>query len=960
MIKKDYSLLVAAFIGLSSGWAVMNQEALASQSEEVLVVGEEQPASESPNEDSKSTVQTDIAHEDPDPDIEPTDEDQTLEQTENEEGTSGTIFQKEGESSPIGSSTIEEKKDADEEAPILETKPQQTVDVIETKEEVQIAPIKKVVAAPMKTTGQTGWNNNKYYENGQLAIGEKKIGNTTHLFDNDGNPLVGFIQYDGKLVFCDAKGAIQTGSFTSADGRGKFTADSTGKIISSNLENIPYYNQNDGQWAMIHVGGLTLSSSGCVAMTATSVINHFNQTHYSPVDIAREMNKKGYLNAPGGYGTTSDVWEYIAKTYGLTYKNNLGYNSIIDSLLEGNIVAGAVGFSRWCPYYGGVTHEIYLSGYRNGQVYVHDPLHDNQQGWYSLSSVWDVRSKDSGDNLNGGPFYALGKIVKKIINSSLSSQGTIVIGDQRYTGKPITTKPIVGISQNGNYIQLQEGKDYTLSFENNTKPGQATVSVMGKGLYKGTLKKAFYIVDSTITNSRYTIHSKGNGNLVIDVPAGSKNKCVSLQIYQSNDTNAQQYYIEKQKNGYYTIKNRNSGLYLTTSSDWRNVHNGLKVTQQSLRNDLSSYWMIRSTANGHVFSTAIDSAYVLDIPAADFRNGNTLQIYTYNGSKAQLWSLDDLDAVIRNADALAQKSKGTISDGYYVIGSKINGNKVLDVTGASTNNGANVQIYTNNGTDAQLYRISYEGDYLKIMNVGSGKVLDVNGGSTKNGTNVQQFAWNGTRAQKWIAVKLEDGIKLVSALNTNLVLDLAGAQTKDGTNIAIYASNNTKAQRWTFIKKEDPRTAMNKMAQQGKKLVNVGTYEIHSMVDGSYNLDVTAANKNNGANIQLYADNNTGAQRWKISYDGNGYALIQNINSGKYLGTAGNQAKSGLNVIQSNLNGYATKWFFKNLNGSIQIVSALHKDYVLDLSGAHAVNGRNIQLYSNNGTNAQKWKFVKV
>lgn len=120
------------------------------------------------------------------------------------------------------------------------------------------------------------------------------------------------------------------------------------------------------------------------------------------------------MNAPGGYGTTSDVWEYIAKTYGLTYKNNLGYNSIIDSLLEGNIVAGAVGFSRWCPYYGGVTHEIYLSGYRNGQVYVHDPLHDNQQGWYSLSSVWDVRSKDSGDNLNGGPFYALGKIVKKL------------------------------------------------------------------------------------------------------------------------------------------------------------------------------------------------------------------------------------------------------------------------------------------------------------------------------------------------------------------------------------------------------------------------------------------------------------------------------------------------------------------------------------------------------------------
>ncbi len=938
----------------------MNQEALASQSEEVLVAGEEQTASESPNEDSKSTVQTDIAHEDPDPDIEPTDEDQTLEQTENKEGTSGTIFQKEGESSPIGSSTVEEKKDADEEAPILETKPQQTVDVIETKEEVQIAPIKKVVTAPMKATGQTGWNNNKYYENGQLAIGEKKIGNTTHLFDNDGNPLAGFIQYDGKLVFCDAKGAIQTGSFTSADGRGKFTADSTGKIISSNLENIPYYNQNDGQWAMIHVGGLTLSSSGCVAMTATSVINYFNQTHYSPVDIAREMNKKGYLNAPGGYGTTSDVWEYIAKTYGLTYKNNLGYNSIIDSLLEGNIVAGAVGFSRWCPYYGGVTHEIYLSGYRNGQVYVHDPLHDNQQGWYSLSSVWDVRSKDSGDNLNGGPFYALGKMVKKIINSSLSSQGTIVIGDQRYTGKPITTKPIVGISQNGRYIQLQEGKDYILSFENNTNPGQAMVSVVGKGLYKGTLKKAFYIVDLTLNDSKYEIFSKGKEQLVLDIPNASTSRGAGLQLFNSNDSSAQHYYIEKHANGYYTIKNRNSNLYLTTSSDWRSIQNGLKVTQQTLRSDLSSYWMIRSTANGYVFSTAIDSTYVLDVPSASFRNGNLLQIYAYNASKAQLWGLNDLGAIEKRIDNLAKNSKGTVEKGYYTIESKINTNKVIDVFLAKKNNGANIQIYTNNGTDAQLFYFDYVGDYLKIMNVSSGKVLDVSGGVSKSGTNVQQYVWNGSRAQKWIAINENNGIKLVSALDESLVLDLFNAQTNDCTNIQIYSSNNTPAQRWKLVKKEDPRTSMNKMAQQGKKLVNVGTYEIHSMVNGSYNLDVTAANKNNGANIQLYADNNTGAQRWKISYDGNGYALIQNINSGKYLGTAGNQAKSGLNVIQSNLNGYATKWFFKNLNGSIQIVSALHKDYVLDLSGAHAVNGRNIQLYSNNGTNAQKWKFIKV
>ena len=35
MRKKDYSLLIAAFIGLSSGWAVLNQDVFATEEEPV-------------------------------------------------------------------------------------------------------------------------------------------------------------------------------------------------------------------------------------------------------------------------------------------------------------------------------------------------------------------------------------------------------------------------------------------------------------------------------------------------------------------------------------------------------------------------------------------------------------------------------------------------------------------------------------------------------------------------------------------------------------------------------------------------------------------------------------------------------------------------------------------------------------------------------------------------------------
>ena len=42
-------------------------------------------------------------------------------------------------------------------------------------------------------------------------------------------------------------------------------------------------------------------------------------------------------------------------------------------------------------------------------------------------------------------------------------------------------------------VTLEEGKDYTVSYENNIKPGTATVKVTGIGQYKGTLTENFTI-----------------------------------------------------------------------------------------------------------------------------------------------------------------------------------------------------------------------------------------------------------------------------------------------------------------------------------------------------------------------------------------------------------------------------------------------------------------------------------
>ena len=148
----------------------------------------------------------------------------------------------------------------------------------------------------------------------------------------------------------------------------------------------------------------------------------------------------------------------------------------------------------------------------------------------------------------------------------------------------------------------------------------------------------------------------------------------------------------------------------------------------------------------------------------------------------------------------ASKHRGDLSDGTYVVESALQSGKVMDVSGGSTADYGNVQLYTDNGTDAQVWKVSHDGKgYVTFTNANSGKVLDVNGASTADGANVQQYASNGTWAQKWIAVKNADGsYTFYSGLHDRKVLDVYGGMTSNGANVQLYAGNGTKAQRWTI------------------------------------------------------------------------------------------------------------------------------------------------------------------
>ena len=223
----------------------------------------------------------------------------------------------------------------------------------------------------------------------------------------------------------------------------------------------------------------------------------------------------------------------------------------------------------------------------------------------------------------------------------------------------------------------------------------------------------------------------------------------------------------------------------------------------------------------------------------------------------------------------AETNGKTIENGIYVIESAINTNYVFDVSGASKDDRANIQIWENANVSQQRLKIEYlNNGYYKITSENSGKVLDVDNAGTNDGTNVQQYSYNGTDAQLWSIKDVGNGYYSFVSKCNGKYLDVYDGRVKNGENIQIFTSNGTNAQKF---KLERYNTEIP------KKTVDNGTYVVKSAINNNYVLDVSNANKNDRANVQIWQNANVTQQRFKIEYLNNGYYKIISENSGKVL-----------------------------------------------------------------------------
>ena len=231
----------------------------------------------------------------------------------------------------------------------------------------------------------------------------------------------------------------------------------------------------------------------------------------------------------------------------------------------------------------------------------------------------------------------------------------------------------------------------------------------------------------TIPNGNYYINVRSKVASSVDIPGGSAADSTAIQLYSGNSSKAQQFTFTRQSDGSYEIVNVNSGKAL----DVRNgvAENNAVVQQYSRNNSRAQRWFIRDSGAGYYLQSALGN-WVLDLSGGNTANGAAIRLYAPNGTASQLFVVSSSDVNIATGVSI-------------IITSVANKKLVTDVTGASTANGARVQLYSSNNTNAQKYRFESIGNgTYKIINASSGKVLDVAGGSTANGASLQQYTSN--------------------------------------------------------------------------------------------------------------------------------------------------------------------------------------------------------------------------
>lgn len=205
--------------------------------------------------------------------------------------------------------------------------------------------------------------------------------------------------------------------------------------------------------------------------------------------------------------------------------------------------------------------------------------------------------------------------------------------------------------------------------------------------------------------------------------------------------------------------------------------------------------------------------------------------------------------------------------------------------------------------------------------------------------------------------EIADGTyQIVPAVNTNCAIECRGATDENHANVRINTKSNSDSQFITVVTNDD------------------GSRRLIFTLSGKA-IDIKRAEMKNKTNVQQYTDNGTRAQKWNITADGktvtigdtsyDTYVITSAYDSTFALDLSGGNGVAGTNIQIYTVNGtIAQRWAFISRDtvpeGTYLIRSAIDPDAVIDVSGGSQASGANLQLWGSTGSNSQVFHVKNI
>jgi hypothetical protein len=430
-----------------------------------------------------------------------------------------------------------------------------------------------------------------------------------------------------------------------------------------------------------------------------------------------------------------------------------------------------------------------------------------------------------------------------------------------------------------------------------------------------------------IEDGYYEILPAINQAYAVDIAGESSANFANAQLYTRSKNFAQTFKFTYE-GGYYVIETLAGSSALEVM--YANPEPGTNVHQYVKNGSDAQRWALTQNANGTYTFINKATGLALDVNGAQAYNGANIQGYTPNGTDAQSFALVKRDNLL---DEL-----------FVNIASVLNTNEVLEVAGADKSEGANVQLYSKNDSQAQKWKLSLVSgrtNTYTIRSVVSGKYLSLD--DTGN-ICVRSQMTDGN--QYWIPTLAQGNIVFQNAMYDAKSIDIDGAIAQNYRNVQGYSTNYSGAQQFVVTQTQ---------------IIKDGMYIIRSAQNSDQVISVANSSKSNSANIETDEYAKTASQKWYIANNWDGTYTITNVSSGKSLDVANGDSAAGANVQQYDKNGsLAQRWHIEdNADGTFYFTPDLNQQNALTIT-EWAYSGANISMQESHGWINQTFTFEET